>query len=298
MAFNQMPQQVQDLHDQQPHSVPEYAGQQPQVVTAEQAQHIDPNLPPAGYRREDELARRQLALEATKEIMGQTSNVEAVGNPNMLDHKKNADNEILRHYQRDPFTGGDEILIDGLQRDRYAYKLVNHVNPTTAAGTHVWAAKRQGWETIPQRTPSGEYIPDGCNLPREAYWNSPYIGDTILMRMPVARFNELEGLKASHIARQHAQRSHAPLESNEYSVGHGDINKDPYLGQIFRGQSQAVPMPGVPTQARMAHVQAEQAPPADPYGQTIQNAAAQQMAFQGLTDDLRTGTVQGMEFRQ
>lgn len=132
--------------------------------------NIAAELPPAGYKRDDELARRQDILEEKVEKLSE--------NKIAVDPKKlEPDREIIHDIER----GFLDIDIG----PQFAVQWINFV---TNHGAAVWAAKANGWKVVHRDMLKGNDW--DFDLVKED--NTLRVGDVIAMYMPVERKKKLD----------------------------------------------------------------------------------------------------------
>lgn len=150
--------------------MPDQTFPEPEFVTAQRAEQIQPDLPPAGYKRDEELARRTDILEekAEKQFADRGAIPESAFEPE-------------REIQYDIRRGFMDIRLKQAQ----IYK-VKWVNFRAQQGNQVWAAKAEGWRIV---TP--EMVEElDRDLVRED--NTLRVGDVVAMYMRLDYFVQLE----------------------------------------------------------------------------------------------------------
>ena len=157
---------------------------------------IQPNLPPAGYKREEELAIREDNLQEKAETIN--PNKEAV-NPAAF----KPDREIQGMIRKD-------FLSIGVDHPLYKTKWVNYVN---MHGTKVWEAKADGWvvSTIVD-------FPEATHLNKED--NTIRIGDVMLMHL---RMDEYVLLMDREKTKRLRQQYGVEAEIHEIAAKHPSI---------------------------------------------------------------------------
>jgi hypothetical protein len=136
------------------------------IINTEQAEQVDPDLPNAGWQRDEELAKRKDALEQASEELGEKQEIHS------FDPSKIApDNEILQYI--------DELHVDKKQPG-YAYIWVYE----GLNGREVVKKQRLGWVVVTGDDPECLSLKDVRGYRK--------IGDTILMRIPQDKFEKLE----------------------------------------------------------------------------------------------------------
>src|ERR1700752_2160460 len=125
---------------------------------------IEPDLPPAGYARDEELARRTDTLEEAAEALAEERQTEAI-DPSKLE----VESELAQHF--------DELSVSG-QLPEYHYVWVNF-------GFYMRFVKQkqaQGYEVV-----QGD-MPEAMELKGMLADTTRRLGDCILMRVRKDRF--------------------------------------------------------------------------------------------------------------
>jgi hypothetical protein len=136
------------------------------IINADEAEQIDPELPDAGWERDEQLKRRQDQLDQAAEEAGEQREVHAF-DPSKLE----PDAEILRY--------GDELeVIDAQPGFKYMWCYEGH------NGREIVKKQRLGWIVVQSDMPECSSMKDARGYRR--------IGDTVLMRIPEERYFELE----------------------------------------------------------------------------------------------------------
>jgi hypothetical protein len=136
------------------------------IINTEEAANVDPELEPAGWKREEQLAERTDKLEQAAEEASEEREMGAVDPA-----KIRPDWEILQHM--------DELDVsDAVPGYRYmwVYEGLN--------GQMIVKKSRLGWVVVQGDNPECISLKDARNYRQ--------IGDTILMRIPEDRFEKLE----------------------------------------------------------------------------------------------------------
>jgi hypothetical protein len=136
------------------------------IINADEAEGVEPDLPEAGYKRDEELARRQDALDEAADQMQQEQETYAF-DPSKLDK----DFEILQHM--------DELNVDNRQPG-FAYMWVYEGH----GGQEIIKKQRLGWVVVTSADPECASLKDARGYRK--------IGDVILMRIPQDKFEKLE----------------------------------------------------------------------------------------------------------
>jgi hypothetical protein len=157
---------------------------------------IQPNLPPAGYKREEELAIREDNLQEKAETI--SPDKEAV-NPEAF----KPDREIQGMIRKD-------FLSIGVDHPVYKTKWVNYINQH---GTKVWEAKADGWQVSNVKD-----FPDAVHLRKED--NTIRVGDVILMHL---RMDEYVLLMEREKTKRLRQQYGVEAEIHEIAAKHPDI---------------------------------------------------------------------------
>lgn len=158
-----------------------------------------PDLPPAGWKRKEELAKRTDALE--EQAAEKYKDVEAI-NSRAFDKDRDIQRAISRNY-----------LEIGTDHPYLKVKWVNYVNQQ---GTHVWNAKAEGWQVADPRN-----FPEAEGLVRED--NTIRIGDVLLMQIRFDDYQKLVNRDAEKRRRQELGIEHelsdiAARYPNEFKV--------------------------------------------------------------------------------
>ena len=132
------------------------------------AEQAETALPAAGYKREDELAKRKDALQQAIEEKTEAAGLAGI-NPKSMDPDREILNEVSKGY---------------LNIDMPGYK-IQWVNCVNAHGQAVWDSKARGWVPVTvdmlKEVPFGMAKADG----------SLRVGDVMAMCIPVAKYNAL-----------------------------------------------------------------------------------------------------------
>lgn len=136
------------------------------IINTEDAAAIDPELEPAGWKRKEQLAERKDNLEQAAEEASDEREVHAF-DPSKLEK----DWDILQHI--------NELQVDD-RVDGYRYMWVYE----GLNGQMIVKKSRLGWTVVQGDMPECAALKDARNYRQ--------IGDTILMRIPEDRFNQLE----------------------------------------------------------------------------------------------------------
>jgi len=139
---------------------------EPFIITPSQIDDVEPNLPPPGHERDEELKARTDNLEAAAESIQTEHEVYGV-DPSSLE----PDREILQHM--------DELTVDKAQPG-YHYKWEYFGQN----GRNIWRSKRLGWAVVDASMPEAPELKGADGYRR--------IGDTLLMRITDERFAQIE----------------------------------------------------------------------------------------------------------
>lgn len=247
--------------------------------TPEQAAKIEPNLPPPGYRREEVLAERKEELEAAKAELESHDTFHAPE----IDFTKLEDRDILQMFERNPFSGQNEIYIEGVNTRDYAYKLVLCRTPRSGRDHRmVERAKAFGWEIVTPSTShmreNGKPVMVGWNLSiTDELLNARGVGDTVLMWMPRVKLEALEELGRRHAERRKMGAQATSLFNAQGVVAHTELDdKKGYVGKLLQ-QGGPVAMGQVPTMAQ---------------------SFARQQASDEFNKMLQEGRIPGMEIKR
>jgi len=145
-----------------------------ELNTAAAAVATTPNLPPAGYKRDEVLARRQDALD--QKIDSISDDIGAV-NPKAFEEDREIQDMIRKDY----------LFVD--IGPEYVVKWVNFVSQH---GNAVWAAKAQGWQVVTAEKVRGV----DRDLVKED--NTLRVGDVICVFMRKDRHLMMEQAQARH----------------------------------------------------------------------------------------------------
>jgi hypothetical protein len=148
------------------------AVEEPPIIKAEDADTIDPNLPPAGYERDEELKKRIDYLEAMIERLVADRDIHTIDPAAMK-----VDREI--RYELDKLTKHNELAVSDAQPGR-VYKWIYY----GLNGRMITKMKYFGYEVV-----SGDDLE--CRHLREVD-GTRRLGDTLLMWIPEERFAILE----------------------------------------------------------------------------------------------------------
>lgn len=251
------------------------------------AGQTDP-LPPAGYRREEELEKRDRGLQAAIAELERTTNM---GRIDVNLDIGAIENEIARFSHKDPDTGQRDYLIAGRNNDRFVYCWVQCKHPIDNPTQEVDSARLNGWEVAHRTLDHGtretidgklQVVHVGSNLEWNAALGAYNIGDVALMWMTRERYIALllieqerrkqkEALWAGIVPRTFTDANGRALSrvSTEFDDPHG------YVGRLIGSRGGAVPVQRIETEAARAQ--------------------AQQIATQQFDEQLRTGRVEGAE---
>lgn len=251
------------------------------IVTQEQAKQIEPNLPPKGPKRDEELARRQDNLEAAKAELESHDTFHAPE----VDFTKLEDRDILQLFERNPFSGQHEIHIEGINTRDYAYKLVLCRVPRSGRDHRmVERARAFGWEVVTTSTShtreNGKPVAVAWNLPiTDEILNARGVGDTVLMFMPRIKFEALQELARRHgERRKQGAQATTLFQAGNAAIPHTELDdKKGYVGKLMQREGGAVPMSQVPTMAQ---------------------EFARQQASEQFNAMLRDGRIPGMEVKR
>jgi hypothetical protein len=130
------------------------------------------DLPPAGYKRDEVLAKRQDDLEEQAEKESNKTGMQAI-DPNKLEEDR--DIQRVLHQKRDPFH------IDLGPEWKVCYKDYIHHN-----GSQAWYARNEGWIPVTREL-----------LPKSEQYKcredgTVRIGDVMAFCMPIDKFKEIE----------------------------------------------------------------------------------------------------------
>jgi len=134
------------------------------------------NLPPAGYKRDEELTKRHDDLQEAAELKAEENEVGAIpADHDAFNPERNREiqHAIHKHYL--------DIGTDSLQ---YKTKWVNYVN---ANAQKVWEAKTDGWQVATVRE-----FPEAREMGAVREDNTIRVGDVILMFMPIEQHRILD----------------------------------------------------------------------------------------------------------
>ena len=203
----------------------------PKVIRPEQIDEITPDLPSAGHARDEELKKRTDNLDAAAEFMSDDQEIYGV-DPKAFEE----DREILAHL--------DELHIaDALPDHHYlwAYFGMN--------GRVVWQRKRDGWKVVSGNDPEAPELKDADGLRK--------IGDCLLMKIPLERYNQLQAEREKRRVSQQLGIDARLIELGDKAAKHGiKVHTDPGTISADRGKklegscAAAVPQPRYPRQAR------------------------------------------------
>ena len=248
------------------------------IVTKEEAAKLAAQLPDKGFQREEELKKRADNLAAAKAELDADGSTMAI-DPTAFKEER----EILQHFTQDQFTGDTNPNIANWNTQEYVYKLVPCEVPRTSPHKEVYKAKRFGWELVGPTTchttgADGKRHPVGEGMPVHAVLNARYIGDTVLMFMPRARFDALQALEERAKMRLRMAAQATTLKQMQGARPHTELD-DPsgYVRKLLQQGGGPVPMA-----------------PAN----TLSAEMARGIARQTFNDMLKDGTIPGMEVKR
>jgi len=140
---------------------------EPVILSQDEANKVEPDLPPPGYKRDELMAERKDALDEQIDKTLEDREVHAF-DPSKLEK----DREILSQLQ-------DNQLAISNRQPGFEYKWVYFGQ----SGQMVWQAKADGWEVV-----SGQMTEA---IEHRAADNTRRIGDTLLMRTPEEHYKEI-----------------------------------------------------------------------------------------------------------
>lgn len=150
-------------------------------LTSEEAEQVTPDLPPAGYKRDEELSRRTDALEEAAESLPERGRI-----PEKL---LKPDREIQKMFE-------DYNMLEVTNaQDGWVYCWV----PTITNGIHISAKKSQGWFVVQGDDPE-------CREKKIREDTTRRIGDVLLMKTTeenyakIIRHEELKKVKREQAA--------------------------------------------------------------------------------------------------
>jgi len=149
------------------------------VLFEDEVDKIEPDLPPPGYKRDEELKRRQDELEQKAEELAAETGKERI-DPSKL----KPDREIQYYIQRDMLEISNPV-------PGYIYCWVY----TGQGGHFVWTKKAQGWEVVQGDMPE-------CREAMIKEDTTRRIGDVILMRIPEEVYAAIEAREEEKRQRQ------------------------------------------------------------------------------------------------
>jgi hypothetical protein len=183
----------------------------PKIIKPEQIDDIEPDLPSAGYARDEELKKRTDNLDAAAEFM--SDDQEFYG----LDPKAfEEDREILAHL--------DELHISDPDPNfeyLWAYFGMN--------GRVVWQRKREGWKVVSGDDPEAIELKDADGFRK--------IGDALLMKIPRERYNQIEAEREKRRLSQQLGIDARLIELGDKAAKHGiKVHTDPGTIPAGRGK--------------------------------------------------------------
>ena len=138
------------------------------------------NLPPAGHQRDEVLKKRQDQLEEKAETQTAQLQTGAI------------DPEVLK-AERELLNSMDSTMVTGASPN-YHYTWVNFQS------YHGWAVKSKlafrGWEVVTDSNSCKDYNPGGEAAECRQVDGTRKLGDVLLMRIAIDRFNILQALEA------------------------------------------------------------------------------------------------------
>jgi len=134
------------------------------------------NLPPAGYKRDEELAKRHDDLQEAAELKADENEVGAI--PNNHDAFNPERNREIQHAIHKHYL---DIGTDSLQ---YKTKWVNYVNLNAQK---VWEAKSDGWQVATVRE-----FPEAREMGAVREDNTIRVGDVMLMFITIDQHRALD----------------------------------------------------------------------------------------------------------
>lgn len=167
------------------------------VLTEDQANKVKPDLPEAGYKRDEELARRKDELDEALETQ--------TGEQHTIDvHDLEPDRE-LQHLIRER-----NALAVSNQDPAFVYCWVYF----GLNGQMVWQKKAQGWQVVQGNMKEG--------IEFKAEDSTRRVGDTLLMRMRRDYYAKLE-MEQKKVAQRQAKGISAELEELGMKYGRTGI---------------------------------------------------------------------------
>lgn len=152
--------------------------EQPNIVDSNRAAQIEPNLPPPGAARREELSRRSDALAEAAETQAPETGA-------IPESAFEVDREIRDDIEKD-------YMNIGANNPLYKTKWVNYVNVN---GQMVWKAKAEGWQVA---TP--DIFPEGRDLAKAD--NTIRVGDVLLMYIRIDYYEKLRQAEEERRLRQ------------------------------------------------------------------------------------------------
>ncbi len=183
----------------------------PKVIKPEQIDEIEPDLPPAGHVRREELKERTDNLDAAAEFMSDDQEVYGI-DPKAFEE----DREILAHLDELHLSNPDpnfEYL--------WAYFGMN--------GRVVWQRKREGWKVVSGDDLEAIELKDADGLRK--------IGDALLMKIPRERYNQIEAERQKRRMSQQLGIDARLIELGDKAAKYGiKVHTDPGTIPAGRGK--------------------------------------------------------------
>lgn len=183
----------------------------PKIIKPEQIDEIEPDLPPAGYVRDEELKKRTDNLDAASEFMSDGQEVYGI-DPKAFEE----DREILAHL--------DELYIaDALPTYKYLWVYFG------LNGRVVWQRKRDGWKVVSGDDPEALELKDADGFRK--------IGDCLLMKIPRERYDQINAEREKRRQSQQLGIDARLIELGDKAAKHGiKVHTDPGTIPAGRGK--------------------------------------------------------------
>jgi hypothetical protein len=235
------------------------------------------NLPEAGYKRVEEIARRKDNLAQEAEELARQRQVFALRKDAF-----NEERELQDMIQTDQRSGAEDYLVgENLDYDHFGYRLIQCMYPRDTPGMWFTTAKSEGFEPVTTQTlnlDNGRPVvsSNGRYRGNIDFDDAVQIGDCVLMQMERFRYETWLRAREARNQRVNSARQGYNVSPAPGTIIHDDPS-DPIVQRLSSAQGGDVVMMPSETAAR----------------QTL----AKSLAIQQLGEQIRTGTV-GAQLRR